>query len=570
MIDKFMARNRKVDPTSMLAKQKKEYAEWQEKHRAHRVMLAGTSCSMCMCMYECIYVHRNSVLCLYLILSLSLSHTHTRTGKFTFKPPPFLKGVPEGTAPEDVSLINMDKLTFSYNPETSPFIFENPISFNCNLGTRVGVMGPNGAGKSTFLKLLTSKLKPTTGEITSHPDYRLAYFGQHSTKELDMEHTPKEFMCKSFPEEKAGVLVGHLSKTSINSDAANTRMKNLSYSQRSCVIFAKLTYHPPHVLIMDEPTNFLDLDSVDSLIAATNKFKGALLVVTHSRDFLKRCATTFLSIVPGRFLTFKSMKEAESSTYSFIAAMEDGERINTKNLIVDNPSAGINDMTKKEKKKAEDQTDADGNLVMSSINLDGSKKKKGGMTAAQRKREEEAEAKKVKDEKKAKKAKARAARKTDWKVGDTPFAMVGKGKNAGYQQATVTKVTGMGVIISVNGKNVMVDANKLFEVNPSPAGKASGGASRGGRGGGRGGRVTGGSSTARGPAAKQDQGRQSGARGGRGGARGGRGGRGGRGQGNQTQRTSTNNQTGGGNRNARRQGNQQQPRGKVRSGSERN
>jgi hypothetical protein len=181
--------------------------------------------------------------------------------------------------------------------------------------------------------------------------------------------------------------------------------------------------------------------------------------------------------------------------------------------------------------------------------------------------QEEAEAKKVKEEKKAKKAAAKAKRKTDWAVGDKPFAMIGKGKNAGYVTVEVTKVTGMGVIVSVNGKNVMVDANKLYETNPSPA-KSGGGSTRGGRGGarggGRGGRVTGGSSTARGPAAK------SGGRGGRGGARGGgRGGRGGRGQGNQTQRQETNNQTGGGNRNARRQGNQQQPRGKVRSGSER-
>lgn len=67
-----------------------------------------------------------------------------------------------------------------------------------------------------------------------------------------------------------------------------SRMKNLSFSQRSCVIFAKLTFVPPHLLIMDEPTNFLDLDSVDSLIKAANKFKGGLIVVTHNRDFLKR------------------------------------------------------------------------------------------------------------------------------------------------------------------------------------------------------------------------------------------------------------------------------------------
>jgi len=108
-----------------------------------------------------------------------------------------------------------------------------------------------------------------------------------------------------------------------------TRMQNLSYSQRSCVIFAKLTFVCPHVLIMDEPTNFLDIESVDSLIAAANKFPGALLVVTHSRQFLRKCAKTFLSVTPGQFLAFDDMKEAESATYTFIQELESGVKIDT-------------------------------------------------------------------------------------------------------------------------------------------------------------------------------------------------------------------------------------------------
>lgn len=75
---------------------------------------------------------------------------------------------------------------------------------------------------------------------------------------------------------------------------------------------------------MDEPTNFLDLESVDSLISAANKFPGALLVVTHSRQFLRKCAKTFLSVTPGQFLEFNEMKEAESATYTFIQELESG------------------------------------------------------------------------------------------------------------------------------------------------------------------------------------------------------------------------------------------------------
>jgi energy-coupling factor transporter ATP-binding protein EcfA2 len=93
------------------------------------------------------------------------------------------------------------------------------------------------------------------------------------------------------------------------------------------VIFAKLTFVSPHLLIMDEPTNFLDLESVDSLIAAANKFPGALLVVTHSRQFLRKCAKTFLSVTPGQFPEFGDMKQAEAATYTFIQELENGVKI---------------------------------------------------------------------------------------------------------------------------------------------------------------------------------------------------------------------------------------------------
>jgi len=163
--------------------------------------------------------------------------------------------------------------------------------------------------------------------LTEHPNFVLAYFGQHSTAELEMELTPLEFMISQFPTVNSGQLRNHLAKTGVMGGVESTRMQNLSYSQRSCVIFSKLTFVCPHLLIMDEPTNFLDLESVDALISAANKFPGALLVVTHSRHFLRKCAKTFLSVTPGQFLSFADMKEAENATYTFIQELESGVKI---------------------------------------------------------------------------------------------------------------------------------------------------------------------------------------------------------------------------------------------------
>jgi len=107
------------------------------------------------------------------------------------------------------------------------------------------------------LKLITYKLKPQEGTVTHHPNFILAYFGQHSTAELDLEMTPAEFMAKSFPAESAGQLRNHLQKTGIVGGTQDTRIKALSFSQRSCIVFAKLTFVCPHLLIMGEYLHYV-------------------------------------------------------------------------------------------------------------------------------------------------------------------------------------------------------------------------------------------------------------------------------------------------------------------------
>ena len=304
-IEKFLQKNVNVDPSTMLGRQKYEKKIWSDSYYARQVALAG---------------------------------------KFTFPEAVPLANTEKDAEgkpvkAEDITLIDLKQVTFSYNVDTGVWIFKDPIDFKVTATTRVGVMGPNGAGKSTLLKLLTHKLTAVTGTVTHHPKYTLAYFGQHSTAELDMDKTAMEFMQEQFPEESSGTLRNHLAKTSIVGTVADTRMERLSFSQRSCIIFSKLTFICPHLLIMDEPTNFLDLESVDSLIAACNKYKGALLLVSHNRDFLRKCAKQYLSVVPGQFLMFNGMKEAERATYNFIAVMEDGGKVGA-NALKDTPGGG--------------------------------------------------------------------------------------------------------------------------------------------------------------------------------------------------------------------------------------
>jgi ATP-binding cassette subfamily F protein 3 len=419
MIEQFMLKNRNIDNMSAAFKVKAGYQAWAQKRAERKVAMEG---------------------------------------KFKFKTPKPLP-CPAGTKQEDISLIKIENVRFCYDVAKGlPFIFDNPVSYEIKQGTRVGVMGPNGAGKSTILKLITGNLKATEGKIITNPDFTLAYFGQHSTKELKMDETALEFMVSQFPKMNKGDIVSHLEKTSISRAVMDKRMAGLSFSQRSCVIFAKLTFVPPHLLIMDEPTNFLDLDSVDSLIHAANSFPGALITVTHNRDFLKRCSKNFLSIVPGAFLEFDTMKDAERATYSFIGALERGETVDHKQAILDNRGGGaVHTEEYLAKKEAERKI----------IFADQAKARLAAANA-------EAVAAAEKADKEAKAAAKKAATKTNWVAGEVCWAPIPGGKNgAVWTKCTVKRVIRDDVTVELpTGGMKMIPIKKLKQENPEIGGAA--------------------------------------------------------------------------------------------------
>eukprot|EP00008_Paramoeba_atlantica_P008929 CAMPEP_0201474896 /NCGR_PEP_ID=MMETSP0151_2-20130828/378_1 /ASSEMBLY_ACC=CAM_ASM_000257 /TAXON_ID=200890 /ORGANISM="Paramoeba atlantica, Strain 621/1 / CCAP 1560/9" /LENGTH=857 /DNA_ID=CAMNT_0047854825 /DNA_START=50 /DNA_END=2624 /DNA_ORIENTATION=- len=433
MIDQYLKKNRNVDPSHHTYPRYKGYRDWLSARAERRQLMEG---------------------------------------KFRFKAPKPLELTPGATTQAECSLIKVDGVRFSYDVEKNlPFIFDTPISYEVKMGTRVGIMGPNGAGKSTFLKLITGKLQPVEGTITINPEYKLAYFGQHSTKELKMDMSPIEFMIDSFPKANKGDLMFHLGKTSVSDTVANKRIRYLSFSQRSCVIFAKLTFNAPHLLIMDEPTNFLDLESVDSLISAATKFPGGLITVTHNRTFLGKCSKEFLSIVPGAFLEFPDMKTAERATYSFISALEEGRDIDVKNAIVQNRGGGAAH-TEEEQQARRKALSAQQKAAQ--LKLDA----------------KEAEQKKIEDAKADKEAKRKAkvaAQRLDWKADEKVYVNHG----GQWQEAVVLQnMPSVGVRVQLTcGTMKMVNANKLKEeppngVKPKPAASSSAASAKPGQAGG--------------------------------------------------------------------------------------
>jgi ATP-binding cassette subfamily F protein uup len=163
-------------------------------------------------------------------------------------------------------------------------------------GDRVGVIGPNGAGKSTLLKLLTGELEPDAGEVRLGTNLEIARFDQHRDQ-LDPDRTPWEILCPAGGDrvEVMGQwrhVVGYLRDFLFREEQARQPVRALSGGERNRLLLARILARPSNLLILDEPTNDLDLDTLDLLEGALADYAGTLLLVSHDRDFLDRLVTS--------------------------------------------------------------------------------------------------------------------------------------------------------------------------------------------------------------------------------------------------------------------------------------
>ncbi len=170
-------------------------------------------------------------------------------------------------------------------------------------GERVGVVGPNGAGKSVLLRMILGMIEPDDGEIWIGPSMQLGYYAQqHET--LDMRRTPIEELRDVRPMYE-GEAVAKLGRFLIPYAAANQPIATLSGGEKSRVQLARLMLEGANCLVLDEPTNNLDIPSAEVLEQALDEFAGTVVVVSHDRYFLDRVVDRIFELRDGELHVYE-------------------------------------------------------------------------------------------------------------------------------------------------------------------------------------------------------------------------------------------------------------------------
>eukprot|EP00056_Hartaetosiga_gracilis_P006541 m.97446 g.97446 ORF g.97446 m.97446 type:complete len:714 (+) comp12496_c1_seq4:1163-3304(+) len=168
--------------------------------------------------------------------------------------------------------------SFRYS-EKSDWLFEG-LDIGIDMDSRIAIVGNNGVGKSTLLKLLTGENTPVKGEVRRNHRLRIGVYNQHSGEQLGREETPVDYLQREFnlSYQNTRKILGQYG---LASHAHTIKMKNLSGGQKSRVAFAQLSLREPDILILDEPTNNLDIESIDALVDAINEYTGGVVIVSH-------------------------------------------------------------------------------------------------------------------------------------------------------------------------------------------------------------------------------------------------------------------------------------------------
>lgn len=197
--------------------------------------------------------------------------------------------------PSGQLVVKMNKVSFQYGDH----LIVRDFSMLITRGDRIGIIGANGAGKSTLLKLILGELQPLAGDVRRGSNVQVIYFDQ-LREQIDEDQTVVENVGEG--QEILSIngaqkhIYGYLQDFLFTPDRARQRARSLSGGERNRLLLARLFKHPSNLLVLDEPTNDLDSETLELLEELLNDYAGTVLLVSHDREFLNNVVTSTIYV----------------------------------------------------------------------------------------------------------------------------------------------------------------------------------------------------------------------------------------------------------------------------------
>jgi ATP-binding cassette, subfamily F, member 3 len=172
-------------------------------------------------------------------------------------------------------------------------VLTGKLSFEVTAGDRVAVLGPNGSGKTALLRTVLGEIPALSGDLRLAPSAKVGYFDQ-DTRSVPTDDTALEAVSSTGRDETLVRTV--MGRMGVRRETVNKEAAKLSSGERAKVVMAGVILGDNNLLVLDEPTNYLDIETQDVLLEALEDFPGGVLFVSHDRYFVERLATETLTL----------------------------------------------------------------------------------------------------------------------------------------------------------------------------------------------------------------------------------------------------------------------------------
>ncbi|WP_336726363.1 ABC-F family ATP-binding cassette domain-containing protein [Achromobacter ruhlandii] len=229
-------------------------------------------------------------------------------------------------SPEQVPdpLLTLEHLSAGYTDAAGNEVpILRDVTLMVRAGSRVGVLGANGAGKSTLIKTLAEELPVQAGERRASRGLAIGYFHQHQLDMLDVDSTPLAHLVRLSPETREQELRNYLGGFGFSGDTVNSKVGPMSGGEKARLALSLIVWQKPNLLLLDEPSNHLDVETREALAAALAEFGGSMLLVSHDRHLLRTTVDSFWIVADGAVREF----DGDLEDYrDWLAARNAGER----------------------------------------------------------------------------------------------------------------------------------------------------------------------------------------------------------------------------------------------------